>query len=128
MQQDADDFIASAQRALDEVGSSILAHGPGDGKFRDNIPAYAAPDREEWERQHGVRPRRIVAAERFVNQAKTIIAGDWTTILRDRAISQHTKIEHVCERVKHDQTLGIGEDEHVFFDVQDGHFWVYPEA
>jgi hypothetical protein len=129
----------------DSNSIAMKASRPSGSDLRHDIPAIAPPpDRRQWLRDHGKAPYRIIAEERFVNQAKAIVERDYTTLLRDRAISQHTKLEHVCEVVKQSLiaprvqleptdacAVALAEqmdrELHVFFDPQDGAFWVYPE-
>ena len=121
---------------------------PQTSDLRTDVPAYPGPpDRVQWEREHGVKPLEIVAngykgirvvgrwwnvrlqdgerLERFQKQAKAVIERDYTTLDRVDAITEQTKLEHICERVK--VAANVRESDHVFFDPQDGRFWVYPD-
>jgi hypothetical protein len=92
---------------------------------------YKAPDRVAWEKKWGVAP--FVAkptAEKDANwlamrakEAREYIQRDWSTLAAEETHGHHADLDFIHDAV----ASMLGTDDLVFFDPDDGQFWVYPE-
>jgi hypothetical protein len=142
---------ASDVNPLKETIDRIAKISPSGSDFRGDVPMYRAPDREEWERQHGVKPRAIIFGlppdrplwpnhgTEFVvctpaallrmraleNQARIQCQTESSTLVREEAIKAHVGLDSICEHMKYN--LKLAETDEVFYDPNDGRFWIYPD-
>jgi hypothetical protein len=81
---------------------SLSPPKPDLSAFRSEIPAYAAPDRTEWKKKHGMDafPLTDVPAK-FLSRAAAAVERDAATISFGQAINAHTAIDEVNEAMAH---------------------------
>jgi len=93
-------------------------------EFRNNIPGYKPPDPAAW--KHGVMPYSLEhVRDAYVSRASASVSRDYSSIEFDKTTNSRVALDAVCERVHADSNLP--DNHHVFFDPENGQFWVYPE-
>lgn len=93
-------------------------------QFR-TLPEYAdAPDRTQWEQDHGNKPWELTDTDpRFIQRAMACLDRDQTELTQPRAITQHNVLDELCEQVTPAGFKGT-----VYFDRFTQSFWAYPKA
>lgn len=102
----------------------VVSQSPTDHTFRSDVPAYRAPDRDEWKRIHGTEPRELTdVAPKFARRARAAIERDRTGLLFSEAIAAHESLANICTAVQF--AAHCAETDTVFFDPESDSFWVY---
>jgi hypothetical protein len=91
---------------------------------------YRTPDRAEWEARNGVepfiaKPANQKIAERLALDAETArryIQRDWSTMSAEESFRHRANLDLLLDEV----AAQLGTDSLVYFDPDDGQFWIYP--
>lgn len=92
---------------------------------------YRVPDRAAWKQRKGVdaypfkpaSPEAALRLSAFAEIARQYVSRDWSTMSAEESHGIRADLD-----ILHDQVAGeLGTDSLVFFDPDDGQFWVYPD-
>jgi len=93
--------------------------------FRGEVPPLSAPDRAEWQRDHGRPPVKLDVCGAHLDHARRLVDRDLTALTKEQAFEAHNYMEELCERVLAKSNLDW--DAFVcFFDSDTNAFWAYP--
>jgi hypothetical protein len=93
-------------------------------KFRDKIPIYLPPDREQWSKENAPPVNLGSVREVYVKRAQAACENDGSVLSGEQAIKVHGVLDEVCDHVHAD--LNLPESTLVFFDPKEKVFWAYP--
>lgn len=103
-----------------------MGQSPSENPFRSAVPAYQAPDRAQWKRNHGVEPRELTGVpSKFIFRANASLKHDVTALMKTEALTAHDSIADVCTEVQF--ACDCDETDVIAFDVDTQSFWAYPE-
>jgi hypothetical protein len=96
--------------------------------FRGSVPLYSPPDRAAWIAAGHDVPRTIDAdlPPKFASRARAALALDAVTLDFEAAVRAQTTLDAVCDAVKYLPESYAADDDLVYFDPEDGRFWIYP--